>query len=141
MHTYTPRASSLFPLLLFTFLALGRPATAQKEVPQLAVRTAAYKMYPNEAAPVVKEEASKVTIPIKVSPNPTTGSFKARLYGSREEQVRIEILDQFGRVIDARLVSAGAELRFGYWYEPGTYFLHIVQGENRKKVKLIKLAE
>lgn len=136
-HFHELRAS-LFLLLLFSALAAGSPATAQKEkTPQLAIHTA----YDKSKAEVVKKESTEVTIPIRVTPNPTTGSFRARMYGSREERVRVEILDQQGRVIDARNVSGQAELRFGYWYQPGTYFIHFVQGTKRKKVKLVKLAE
>lgn len=133
---------SLLLLALFTVLAASSPATAQKEAAhQIAVHTAAYSAYSRNVPPAVKEKSDGVTIPIKVSPNPTTGSFRAKMFGSKEEQVRVEILDQQGRLIDARKVSAGAELRFGYWYLPGTYFIHIIQGENRRKIKLVKVEE
>lgn len=141
MHIHGPRIS-LFLLALFTVLAASSPATAQKETaPQLAVHTASYTALGKASSSDIKKEPGKVTIPIKVSPNPTTGSFRAKMYGSKDEQVRVEILDQQGRVIDSRLVSAGAELRFGYWYHPGTYFIHLIQGENRKKIKLVKVME
>jgi hypothetical protein len=140
-HIHGPRAS-LLGLALFTVLAASSPAIAQKETPpQVVVHTAAYTAYGKEKAPVVKEEPGEATIPIKVTPNPTTGSFRARLLGSKEEQVRVEILDQQGRLIDTRQVSAGAELRFGYWYQPGVYFFHIIQGDRRKKVKLVKVED
>lgn len=140
-HLFGPRMSLLL-LALFTVLAASSPATAQKETrPLIAVHTAAYSAYSKSEAPAVKEKPDGVTIPIRVSPNPTTGSFSAKMYGSKEEQVRVEILDQQGRLIDARKVSACAELRFGYWYLPGTYFIHIIQGENRRKIKLVKVEE
>lgn len=140
-HIHGPRAS-LLALALFTVLAGSNPATAQKEGTQpLAIQTSLYTGYAKINTPVVKKEAEEAGIPIKVTPNPTTGSFRARLLGSKEELVRVEILDQQGRVIDTRMVSAGAELRFGYWYQPGTYFFHIIQGERRRKVKLVKLPE
>lgn len=129
-------------LLLALFTGLGFSATAQENTsPPLAVRTPAYIMYAKSEAPVVKEEPSEVTIPVKVTPNPSAGSFRARLYGSKDERVRIEILDRNGRIIDTRQVPAESELRFGYWYRPGTYFLRIVQGDNCKKIKLEKMAE
>lgn len=140
-RVHGPRLS-LFVLALFTVLAASSPATAQKETePQLAVHTAVYTALGKVGPSGTKKEPANVTIPIKVSPNPTTGSFRAKMYGSKDEQVRVEILDQQGRVIDSRLVSASAELRFGYWYHPGTYFIHLVQGENRRKIKLVKVVD
>lgn len=134
---------SLFLLALFTVLAASSPVTAQEETgAQVAVHTATYAaLGKGGATDVVKKKSEGVTIPIKVTPNPTTGSFRAKMFGSKDELVRVEILDNHGRIIDSRLVSAGAELRFGYWYHPGTYFIHLVQGENRKKIKLVKVVD
>jgi hypothetical protein len=137
-HFKAPHTTLLL-LSLFTVLVTSSPATAQKEATPVATRTTVYTGYAKGVA--VEKETNEVTIPVKVTPNPTMGSFRAKMYGSKEEQVRIEILDRHGRIIDARQVSGQAELRFGYWYHPGTYFLHIIQGENRKKIKLVKLAE
>lgn len=123
-------------------LATCSPATAQKGAPpQQVMHTASYASEGKGGVADEKKPSGDVTIPIRVFPNPSTGSFRARMYGSKAEQVRIEILDQWGRVIDARQVSASADLRFGYWYLPGTYFIHIIQGEKHSKIKLVKVAE
>lgn len=141
MHVPPGGSKFSFVLLaLFLGLATSTPSTAQDAPPEKAVHAASYAAYSKETPPV-KDGSDKVTIPLKVSPNPTTGSFRAMLRGSKEERVRVEILDRYGRIIDAREVSAQTDLRFGYWYHPGTYYLHIIQGDARRKVKLVKVVE
>jgi hypothetical protein len=88
----------------------------------------------------VAEEGSG-TIPVKVLSNPSRGAFRVFLKGNKQEKVTFSILDRHGRTIDKRIVSAGAELRFGYWYAPGTYFIDIARDGRHQKIRLEKLAE
>jgi len=85
-------------------------------------------------------KASEI-IPVKVLSNPSRGSFRVFLKGNKEEEVTFSILDRHGRTIDKRIVSAGAELRFGYWYAPGTYFIDIAREGRHQKIRLEKLAD
>jgi hypothetical protein len=91
--------------------------------------------------------ASYNAVALKDSPsgevlsNPSRGSFRVFLKGNKEEEVTFSILDRHGRTIDKRIVSAGAELRFGYWYAPGTYFIDIAREGRHQKIRLEKLAD
>ena len=80
-------------------------------------------------------------VTVKVLSNPTRGSFRVFLKGNKEEEVTFSILDRYGRTIDRQQISAQAELRFGYWYHPGTYFLDVVKDGKRQRIRLVKLAD
>lgn len=86
-------------------------------------------------------ESVRELVPIKVLSNPTRGSFRVFLKGNKDEEVTFHIQDRYGRTIDRRQVSAQAELRFGYWYHPGTYFIDVVKDGKHQRIRLVKLAD
>lgn len=72
-------------------------------------------------------------------PNPSTNYFSLMVQASSKEKIIMQVVDMYGRVIEARNVNANTLIRFGDRYRPGTYFVRIMQGKERKQVKLIKL--
>lgn len=77
---------------------------------------------------------------VNVSSNPTRTQFRLQVESSDKEKLIVQISDVHGRIIE----RIGGKLplqaiHFGNHYRPGIYFAQIIQGGNRKTVKLIKL--
>jgi hypothetical protein len=51
----------------------------------------------------------------------------------------MQVVDMYGRIIETRNVNANSPIRVGDRYNPGTYFVRIMQGREYKEIKLIKL--
>lgn len=49
--------------------------------------------------------------------------------------------DMYRRTIDKHNVNANSVIRFGDRYRRGIYFVKIIQGEEYKEIKLIKLSD
>jgi hypothetical protein len=74
-----------------------------------------------------------------VNPNPSYHEFRITTAGS-DEKVQVTVTDVSGRVVNTMSnLPAGQPIRFGQELKPGIYFANVVQGNNRKTVKLIKL--
>ncbi|HEU4606921.1 MAG TPA: T9SS type A sorting domain-containing protein, partial [Chitinophagaceae bacterium] len=58
---------------------------------------------------------------------------------NRVEKVQVRVMDLSGRVIDLfNNLSANQTLKLGSKYRPGMYIVEMIQGENRRQLKLIK---
>lgn len=137
--------SCTFLAVFAGFLVTGNPATAQstayaKYVSPITYHTETTKSA--EPAPAaLKEDGEDIPVSVTVSPNPTTAKFLVSLKGNREDRVRIRVTDRHGCVVDSHELSGGGSLQLGYWYFPGTYLMHITQGDNTKTIKLEKRLE
>jgi hypothetical protein len=88
------------------------------------------------AAPLVIGQSFEV----KVSPNPASSYFLLQVKsGDKENKVTVRIADAFGRTVQNEVMTAGNTIQFGERYVNGTYFAEVVQGKERKVVKLMKL--
>ena len=75
-------------------------------------------------------------------PNPSTNSFTISVNGNdKAEKITMQVVDMYGRVIETRNVNANSSIRFGDRYNPGTYFIRILQGKEHKEIKLVKLSD
>lgn len=142
---FNPSRTSLALLAFAGLLFTSRPAAAQTTAPLKFVSPIAYHSEAaKETAPSlapVKEDGEDIPVSISVSPNPTTAKFLVSLKGNREDRVRIRVTDRHGCVVDSHELSGGGSLQLGYWYFPGTYLMHITQGDNTKTIKLEKRLE
>jgi hypothetical protein len=76
---------------------------------------------------------------VKVFNNPTETSFQLVIYSQINEKIAVRVFDVAGRTIESyRNVSPGNVLDLGRMFINGIYFAEIIQGANRKVVKLIK---
>ncbi|HEX6847049.1 MAG TPA: T9SS type A sorting domain-containing protein [Chitinophagaceae bacterium] len=77
---------------------------------------------------------------VAVLPNPSRTSFAFAIESNNELRLNIRIIDVQGRVID-RLdnVSVNSIINLGDKLKTGFYLAEIVQGEERKIVKLVKI--
>jgi len=77
---------------------------------------------------------------VKVTPNPGTAYFDLIVTSAFKSPVRIRILDISGRTVgNDQKVSPNSHIRLGETWTAGTYFAEIVQGDQKKVVKIIKI--
>jgi trimeric autotransporter adhesin len=75
-------------------------------------------------------------------PNPSTSQFNLQLQSSdRLQKVQVRVFDMSGRTVQQfNNLSANQTLQIGSNYRPGMYIVEMIQGDNRKQLKLIKQA-
>lgn len=131
--------------LFAAFFIAGNPANAQTTAYAKYVSPITYPAETTrsaEPAPTaLKEDGEDIPVSVSVAPNPTTAKFLVSLKGNREDRVRIRVTDRHGCVVDNHELAGGASLQLGYWYHPGTYQMHITQGNNTRTIKLEKRLE
>lgn len=77
---------------------------------------------------------------VRAYPNPSRTAFTVQVgsAGKATGKVVLRISDAMGRTVETRTVRGGSTLQLGAGYRPGIYFVEIVQGEERRGLKLIK---
>jgi hypothetical protein len=81
-----------------------------------------------------------VTFNLKAYPNPSTSKFTVNIQSSnREEKIQVRVIDLNGRVVELfNNLSANQSLQIGSNYRPGMYIVEMIQGNERKQLKLVK---
>jgi|GEM_PF-522117 len=83
---------------------------------------------------------AKAALQVDVSPNPSTDQFTLIIKGSAGETVSVRITDITGRIKERHeAVPANGVLQLGASWKGGSYFAEVIQGDQRKVVKLVKL--
>jgi hypothetical protein len=73
-------------------------------------------------------------------PNPSSNQFTLNIPTSKQKNVVIKVTDVFGTVKEIKNnLSPKSNISIGSNYPPGTYFVEIHQGEEKRRLKLIKL--
>jgi len=76
---------------------------------------------------------------VQVLPNPSSTYFSLIIKGNHESPVSIRVLDIFGRVVERyEKIGSKTVLKLGHKLGNGSYFAEVIQGSERKVVKLIK---
>jgi hypothetical protein len=74
-----------------------------------------------------------------VVPNPSSTFFNVAIRGSNDLPVTIKIMDIFGRVVEKHeRIAANTVLKVGSKWTNGSYYAEIIQGDQRKIVKILK---
>ncbi len=75
---------------------------------------------------------------VTVSPNPTADYFQVVVKGNNQP-VTVRVANAMGKSMFAsNRIAANNTTKFGYGWAPGTYFVEIIQGQERKTVRLVK---
>ena len=103
------------------------------------------KCTPGCVAPVSKPTAPIVTpvfaseLTVKVMPNPTPNYFNVSITGKNNTPVTVRVMDIYGRLVQLdQKIGANSTLRLGQKWAGGTYLVEVIQGDERKVVKVIK---
>ena len=76
---------------------------------------------------------------VKAMPNPSAGAFNLVVETSSSEKISLLVIDMQGRLLERmeHLPSQGT-FRFGENFIPGVYIAEVVQGKERRQLKLVK---
>lgn len=113
--------------------AIGGGSIVIHEVKKAGART--------ETNPVVVQGYKNFNV--KVLGNPTFSYFKLKLESNKvNEKITMRIVDVNGRLIEVKQnLLSGQLIELGSRYNQGVYFAEVIQGDQRKVVKLIKIAQ
>jgi uncharacterized lipoprotein YddW (UPF0748 family) len=76
---------------------------------------------------------------VSANPNPSTNEFSIRVSSASEAPLSIRVMDNLGRIVETVKASGAAStIRIGARYLPGLYFVEVVQGAEKKMIKLVK---
>jgi hypothetical protein len=90
----------------------------------------------------LQEEKTADGLKINAYPNPAKNFFTLSVSSNASEKIMMQVFDQHGRSIETRQnIIPGSVVRLGDNYRAGTYFVRIIQGEEHKEIKLIKIAD
>lgn len=90
----------------------------------------------------VTEEDQKQDEPftVQVIGNPTTSFFTLKVQSQRSQAIQLRVTDATGRMVDSRANNQpNSTIQIGHNYAPGTYFVEVMQGADRKVVQLMKI--
>ncbi|CAN5729381.1 hypothetical protein BH11BAC4_BH11BAC4_13090 [soil metagenome] len=91
---------------------------------------------------IVKESLSKVevnnTLKVQAYPNPTASEFILNLQGYSNDRISIIVTDIMGRVVFQTTGNGKQQYRFGNKFNAGLYNVQVIQGTEKKTIKLIK---
>jgi len=74
-----------------------------------------------------------------VMPNPSSTFFNLSIRGRNELPVTIKIMDMFGRVVERHeRIAANTVLKVGSRWTNGSYYAEIIQGDQRRIIKILK---
>lgn len=101
---------------------------------------------PRNAVVLQTEQYTSDNLPVDqlfapvLKPNPTHTSFELFFRGSITGLIRYNVFDAYGKLIESKSnIAPQSTHRFGAFYKPGTYFIEIIQGKERKLLKAVKL--
>ncbi|MEP7375511.1 MAG: Ig-like domain-containing protein [Chitinophagaceae bacterium] len=77
---------------------------------------------------------------VKVMPNPSNTFFSLVIKANSNNPVQVRVTDLFGRVVERfEKIAGNTTLRIGHRWSAGSYFVEIIQADQRKFVKIIKV--
>ena len=82
---------------------------------------------------------SKKPWDVMISPNPTTTSFNVNVVSDIQSPITIRIVDILGNTLEKTTSNNSLHQFIGKKLDKGIYFMEVIQGENRKTVKVEKL--
>jgi hypothetical protein len=87
------------------------------------------------AGPVVRDD--KLTV--NAYPNPSISQFNLKLGSNSTQGISVRVTDISGRLIEVKQsLFPGQTIQIGGAYRSGVYIVDVIQGNNRKQVKIIK---
>jgi hypothetical protein len=88
---------------------------------------------------LVIENSENEKLEIAAMPNPSNSIFNLVIRGSNKSPVQIRVTDMFGRVVEQYdKISSNTVLKIGRKLNGGSYFAEVIQGDQRRFIKIIK---
>jgi len=87
---------------------------------------------------LLDEQLSDGKLNVQVFPNPSSNYFNLVIKGNPVSSVTVRVLDISGRVVEKyEKIASTTVLKLGYQLRSGSYFAEVMQGSERKVVKII----
>ncbi|MDZ4071811.1 MAG: T9SS type A sorting domain-containing protein [Sediminibacterium sp.] len=87
-----------------------------------------------------EEKKKENPFTVQVIGNPSTSFFTLKLQSQRSQTIQLRVTDATGRMVDSRANNQpNSTVQIGHQYAPGTYFVELTQGTDRKVVQLMKI--
>jgi hypothetical protein len=86
-------------------------------------------------------DVSVHTLEVNAAPNPSSYHFTITIKSNGNEKMSLRVVDVLGRTIERKEGIANGTLQIGNKYRPGTYIVEVMQGNQRRYLKLIKGSE
>jgi len=83
-------------------------------------------------------ESNGLTLDAVVFPNPSNANFKLTIKSMSAERASVRVVSMMGTIMDTRLANSGETVQFGDNYNKGIYLIEIVQGNEKKLMKVMK---
>jgi uncharacterized delta-60 repeat protein len=79
---------------------------------------------------------------VTVGPNPSSYHFTLVIKSNSKETLSLRVADAIGRTIERKAgIAQNSTLQLGHVYRPGMYIIEVVQGNERRLLKLVKGSE
>ncbi len=77
---------------------------------------------------------------VTVFPNPSSNYFNVKIESDKDEAVNLRVMDASGRLIEEKKNMAPSQIvKFGERYINGVYLVEVIQGSNRKTLRIVKM--
>jgi hypothetical protein len=87
------------------------------------------------------QEIQPEQLSVTARPNPSESYFTLEVKSGDSHPVTVRILDLLGRLVDIRSnVTTNSTLNLGHAYRPGIYYVEVLQGKEKRMLKLVKQA-
>jgi hypothetical protein len=84
--------------------------------------------------------ASNAKLDVKVAPNPSSDYFSLSISGPADKPIMVNILDAYGRIKEHhQKIMPFTTIQVGESLDPGTYYVELLQGSQRKTAKIVKV--
>jgi hypothetical protein len=135
-----PASTTIYTLTFVEYTdAPSCSQTISEQSATVTVNPACPPTIPTSAREQIQEKLVNSMI-LKAFPNPTTSGFTVVAETNNvKEKIAVKVMDLYGRTVEIRHnIVSGQTLKLGDQYRPGVYFLEMIQGSQRKQLKLIK---
>jgi hypothetical protein len=89
-----------------------------------------------------RETISNGEFVINAFPNPSSNYFTLTTHSSKQQPLTITITNSLGQVIEKRNEeNANGHLNLGYNYRPGIYIIEVIQGNQVRALKVVKIPD
>ncbi len=86
------------------------------------------------------ERSSKENLEVNIMPNPSNSFFNVVIKGNNTNPVTLRVFDISGQVIEKQeKIASNSTLQLGHKWRGGSYFVEVIQGDQRKFLKIIKV--
>ena len=84
-------------------------------------------------------ENSANKLAVTATPNPSSGYFTLRMKSVSAESVKVKVMDMLGRIVETKInITPNSTITFGSEYRPGAYLIEVVQGAEKRMIRLLK---